>query len=335
MLTIISEKGTQRISTENIQLLNTELSQFTSNNRLALLITFPPGAYFIAVTSPLLIGSAYLNNKILITAGVLRDSVLNDGSFGPLISEVKDMPVSHLSSEEIILLCYFYLNTMPFSISIISNYFSEVGTNPDKALLLAEAVYIARTNRDETEPWFMSQSDCINSQMSYHFIDNQLYYIPVTLDKAFTLQSEKEELQFVFDSLPVDSPANSKITPIVNLERINESGFLIEDHAIIIIGLSLSITELVKISEDKWPMFNMKLLSTIPLYFRDFYSLGKLINVQPEIIQILTSEYHCKTDIISVSVDGRKHFSPINGQRSEFTKSNLTKGIPLFMQILK
>ncbi len=334
MLNLLTENGDYFILPD--QWAEVRNLHFSSVNEqlLSLIIDFSSATDQFYLANPLLINYDCLRNKTLLTPALLRESFLHEAAFNPLRIELEDDSFSGLNTVEITLLTYFYLNPLPFSVSMIARWFTDIYVIPGVAERLANAVFIARTNRDQSEPEFLQKSRALLGKSQRESKEIQNNNNPVNLANTFEL-FEKVYTGFCYDCLDEYQDTGNNEKQKINFSGITESGYLIEDHAIIIVGLSVIITEFVKLTELKWPAFTDALLNTVPVYLRDYYSIGRLITEKPAILLSLYNEGINSMDIIVIPKDGNQQSRKLEDEADCLICSVHSSAIPLFLRITK
>lgn len=309
---------------------------FSSSNEqvLSLIVDFSPETCQLYLANPQLINYDCLSNKTLLTPALLRESVLHEAAFSPLRVELEDESISGLKMIEITLLAYFYLNPLPFSISMIARWFTDSCTIPVVAGRLANAVFIARTNRDDSEPEFLRKGKLLSVKPESQGKDIQKNDHPENLAEAFELFT-KVDTEFSYDCLDEHQDNGNNEKRKINLSGIMESGYLIEDHAFIIAGLSVSITETVKLTELKWPAFTDAVLIEVPVSLRDYFSIGRLIAEKQAVMLSLYNEAISSIDIMVIHKDGKQQTQKLEIQSDWLICSCHSSAIPLFLRITK
>jgi len=304
------------------------------DNSLALVIERNREDSSLSITNPKLIHSNCLNNKFVINPGKLIDSLQNDFCFRPLQNALSENAITRLSPDEISILSYFYLNTQPFSVSLISRWFSDAGTARLKADSLAKIVFLARTDKEDQEPDFINDIDRLHSRMIRESIQDNYRNTPLNLKDLFELTVRNPDYKPTYDSLGINHLLAEKSGPEIYLGELDETGFLIEDHAVIIAGLSVKVTEFAKLTEDKWPQFTTSLLNDIPIHFRDYYSLGRLLLEQSSLLLKLCIENNLEMSIICHSPYA-ENTSHLVSDFETLLFSNHFSEIPLILKIKK
>lgn len=305
-----------------------------SKESLSLVYFKENGYHSFAITCPSLLPSNCLNNKLVVLPDVLISAFTDDQTFAPLVLSFRQHFMNKPEPDELTLLCYFYLNPVPSSVSFITRWFTDAGTAPERASVLAKLVYIARTDKDDKEVGFIEDYKRTHNHESVTSENGKSILFPQSLSEAFNPLLVSDGSLLTYDCLSQNHPGNGESATIIRLDRLSETGFLIEDHALLIVGLSVSITELARLTEHRWPLFYKGLLTEIPLYLRDFYSLGRMIFEKPDIIQRLQSDFNITMDVISFSPDGTKPSSNILSP-GLLTASKDRPEIPAFLRILK
>lgn len=305
-----------------------------SKDSLSLVYSTVNGYHSLALTCPSLLPSNCLNNKLVVLPDVLISAFTDDQTFAPLALSFRQHFKNDPEPDEIALLSYFYLNPVPSSVSFISRWITDAGTTPERASVLARLVYIARTDKDDQDVGFIEDYKRTHNLESETCENGKSILFPLSLSEAFNLLLASDHSFLTYDCLSQKHLSNGEFAPIIGLDRLSETGFLIEDHALLIVGLAVGITELARLTENRWPLFYEGLLEEIPLYLRDFYSLGRLLTEKPDIILCLQTDYNLTMDVISFSPDGSKLISNI--VRPDLLRASKDRPeIPAFLRIMK
>jgi hypothetical protein len=310
------------------------ITQNSVNEPLSLILTADKGSFYTSVTNPVKIPPGCLINKLIVSPELLENALYNDQVFAPLVLEINKLSIPAPNRNELALLGYFYLNPTPSPVSLINRWFTDAGTEPQKASVLSEIVYNARTEKGGEDPDFFRGINKDPDRKIENSNPEFTIYHPENLTEAFEILTNNNESILVYDCLIKSNPGSKNQESIIGLDLLPETGFLIEDHALMIAGLSVTITELVRLTAFKWPLFAESLLLEVPLFLRDFYSLGRLMAEKPEIISLLQYHYQIITDIIvSLPDDGQESID--DRSIGQYTMPNSRKGIPVFLRIQK
>lgn len=303
-------------------------------NSLSLVYCKENDYHSYALTFTSLLPSNCLNNRLVVLPEVLKHALTEDQTFAPLALSFRQHFMNDPEPNEITLLSYFYLNPVPSSVSLITRWFIDSGTAPERASVLAKLVFIARTDKDDQDAGFIQDYEIRHNYESEICENEKSILLPLCMSEAFNLLMASDDSFLTYDCLSQKHLNIRESATTLRLDRLSETGFLIEDHSLLIVGLAVCITELERLSEHKWPLFYEGLLAEIPLYLRDFYSLGRLISEKPEIILGLQSDYNLTIDVISFSPDGKKHSSNFIGPGLLIASKDRPE-IPAFLRILK
>ena len=334
MIILINSKKIIQIPAE--EWLNSAEIHFPTspNNSLALVVEREQERTPLSITSPISINYNCLNNKFIIKSEKLFESLQNDICFKPLLNALNENAITNLSYDEISLLSYFYLNEQPFSVTLISRWFSDAGTSQAKAENLAKIVFMARTDKEDVEADFIKDIDRHHSRMVRESIQDNSINTPGNLNELFELTVRNPDYKLNYDSLGINHLPAKKSGPEIYLSELNETGFLIEDHAFIVAGLSVKVTEFAKLTEDKWPHFTTSLLNDIPIHFRDYYSLGRLLLEKSALLLELGIDNNLEISIICHSPQAgiTSHF--VSDFEAQHFSSPFSE-IPLILRIKK
>jgi hypothetical protein len=334
MISVPAENGKTDMTTNEWTEEKQLYSYSCSSESLSLIVSIDKGYSSFALTSPQILPSGCFDNKLVVLPEVLKHAISEDQTFAPLSLALSQQMVTDLKPNEFNLLCYFYLNPPASAVSMITRWFIDSGTEPGRALVLAQLVYIARTDNEGEEAGFIKDFGLSIPKGRNTPQNGNPQLSSDNLTDVFKIIMQSERPILAYDCLSLTEENAQESTTIITLNKLTETGFLIEDHALLIVGLSVSITELARLTEHRWPLFYEGLIAEIPLYLRDFYSLGRLITEKPDIILRLQSDYNHTVDVISICPDGTKQSSNIV-RHGLFTASRDKPEIPAFLRILK
>jgi len=335
MITLVKENGIQLLIPDEWPDYRKRHTDKFPEDVLCILANIRVSPYSLYISTPKHTGSLSLNNRILITPEAVNPAFQFHQSFEPLRRELKNCILSGFKPNEIALLAYFYLNPLPFSVSLITLWFIDAGADEIRAGELASAVFIARTNREDAELWFINDLAMSDAGYKDQYPDNFQYHTPQNLDEVLNLLLKSGDVAFSYD--PLDPPPHNKMdsTLHINMESIPECSFLIEDHSVVISGLATTITEMAGLSEIKWPVFHRQMVDSIPLYLRDFYSTARLVTEKPEVLLSLLQEHSCEIDLISIDRDGKTLNTRLESWYSNSGRQQGRLEIPVYLRIMK
>ncbi|KAF0198500.1 MAG: hypothetical protein FD166_1141 [Bacteroidetes bacterium] len=335
MITIIKENGIQLLNADewpDYKKMNTAIFP---DDIFCILVNISVSPYSLTISSPNHSGPGILNNRVLITPEAVNLAFQFHQSFDPLRQELMNSPVSGFKPNEIALLAYFYLNPLPFSVSLITRWFIDAGLEVIRAQELADAVFTARTNRESAELWFINDEILSYSEPGDLLPDLQHHHTPDNFGDVLNLFQKSTDVSFSYDPLDLLLPDKTDSTLHINMGRIQECSFLVEDHSFVIAGLATTVTEMAALSEIRWPVFHSMMIDSIPLYLRDFYSTGRLVSEKPDVLLSLLQEHSCEIDLISIDRNGKVLNTTL---KSWYTKSGSQEGrveIPVYLRIRK
>ncbi|GAP44580.1 hypothetical protein TBC1_12389 [Lentimicrobium saccharophilum] len=219
----------------------------------------------------LLSGSMIYTPKGLV--GLLKECSF----FVPLSGLVNEYSLTRPENHELLTaVVFFYLNLNPFPTDLMSLWLMETGIAKDTADRISEAVFICRTEKDEStglsDKFFKKVNPGVSTNSFYNHRLAQPDDIP-----AFT---GAEGLALVYDLFTFHRIAdNHKGDRYLLLDQLPETGFIVQDHHHLVLGLSITLLELSVISESVLPeLFNLILRKTV-LWERSLLSLGSFIQL--------------------------------------------------------
>lgn len=219
----------------------------------------------------LLSGSMIYTPKGL--AGLLKECRL----LGPLSGLVNEYSLTKPKNHELLTkVVFFYLNPNPFPTELMSLWLMETGIAKDTADRISDAVFMCRTEKDEStclsDKFFQKVNPGVSTNTFYNHRLAQPDDIPAI--------SGAEGSALVYDLLTFHRYAdNHKAEKYLLLEQLPETGFIVQDHHHLVLGLSITLLELSVISESVLPeLFNLIRRKTV-LWERSLLSLGSFIQL--------------------------------------------------------
>jgi len=248
----------------------------------------------------------------------------SDPAFMPMLLNLSQN--AFFKGNAIMLAVYFYLSNLPFSPTLIALYLKEAEIPENEAYLMAEKVFLVRTEK-ELDPQFVSDQ----------------YSLPTFLAKApllsdiFTQLSDKEslsgEIRFIFDSLMV-CDIKSQSCSVVDISKLKIALTLISDHHRLLAGLALTIEEISGIVESLWPEALAFLFEKVPVGKRSFTSLSTLLEHEPQFIGFLKSKHNITPRLVFQQKDQRLVSVPYPENATFSSIYNSEKGIPVILELL-
>lgn len=302
---------------------------------LALLFGADPMNRSIRLIDPAQTGITCFRGQILISPWLIRTSWPNDPLFDPVRLLVDDADPGTLSDNELCLICYFYLNLSPFPADLMKLWLIESGTESGRATRLSDCIYLSRTEKGDTEPVFLErQMVTINESDDPENRHTSIVYA-ANFSEAFTFIEKNPKTPVIYTCFEADFGRTSESLSFLSLERINDTGFLVEDHAILIIGLSVTTTEILRITAGKWPVFTGKLLYEVPPGLRDLIPLNALLKYLPNLFERLQQEAFCSLSITGIQQDGKYHTFPYESGRIHELLTPGRELLPVYLRIVK
>lgn len=312
----------------------------------AFLSTFRPGSLILVYAdhpfsdiyylgSPELIKAGCLDEKLIISQEAIRQALFGHESFNPLRSILDKYPSLTNDGDIMVLLVYFYLNPFPFSVSLISTWLEELKTGISDADRLAESVFEARTNRTDEKPWFYDSFSPFNLRGHCDDVTLNGRISPDDLPAAFNLMHNNKSCVIQYDALQLSWSDPLISTQVICLDKVMECGFLVEDHAALVVGLATTVTELAKLAEAGWPRFLNLLLESVPLTLRDFYSTGRLLTEMPDLFRFLITACSVKIGILSATNETNQIIIDFGQFMTGFSQGRWASTIPVCMIIYK
>ncbi len=197
--------------------------------------------------------------------------------FAPLSGQVTEYSLTKPENHELLTaVVFFYLNLISYPTDLMSLWLAETGVVKDTADRVAEAIFMCRTEKEE--------SACLSDKF---FSKVKQGSSTCTLCKNRLIQpadiseiSGTEGSTLVYDLLTFHRIADMhKGGKYLLLDRLPETGFIIQDHRHLVLGLSITLLELSGVTESVLPeLFNLILRKTV-LWERSLLSLGSFIQL--------------------------------------------------------
>lgn len=230
------------------------------------------------------------------------------------------------------LIFYFCLNPVPSPVTLIERWITDAGIESERAISLAKDVYGLRTGISESTVEQVENYIKLAAGKSLPYSYKTHGRVPASLDEAFIPGAAEPWTIMLFDQF--SEPGSSEEDLYLYADQLAETCMLIEDHAYIVAGLSITVTRLARMTESGYPFFFNSLLDTIPIAQRDIYSLGRLLNEHPDLFALLANRYNVKIHVISVNQAHAyfaAEFSPGKGLSSGYIPDTL----PVLLRLTK
>lgn len=265
-------------------------------------------------------------------ASALESLATSDERIARLLEIQSENQPENTRNKLLSLIFYFSFNNVPSSSTLIQRWLTDAGIEASEVLFLAEAVSGIRTGLSESTHEKVEYYLKLMVEQASADPDKGRGIEPGYLDEAFSLPGVNYGLMPCFDRYSGnDSPGEGYC---FYADQIAETSMLIEDHACIVAGLSISVTQLARMTESAYPLFFNNLLKTIIISERDILSLGRLLHEYPDLFSVLSDQYKVRLHLISVN---REHtyyateFIPGKG----FSASLIPDALPVFLRLTK
>lgn len=183
--------------------------------------------------------------------------------FTPIIQPLKRTCLDRLTESQLIVVVYFYIHSQPYSSSLMKQWFIDCDCDVDLVDHLTETIYNARLERPQMELLDLTTRSIEPTNHSYS----------KKLEDALKLM-DTPTYQWKFDRLPDPTLQTEQW---IDLYNYKETAFLIEDHSCIVIGFTVTATELIQLVSG-YNHSAIGLLSTqLPVYIRDHVSLARML----------------------------------------------------------
>ena len=302
------------------------------NHDLILCMHTEPGADCILTDRKHLLNGNWHSPLLVFGTATLEALGQQDESIARLLDYHANNQPDAIRNKILYLTFYFSLNPVPSPVTLIERWLTDAGIESARAIRLAKDVYELRTGIsdstvDQIENYVKLAAG--KSLPDSHKIHVQ---VPDSLDEAFNLKVAKPWQMPLFDQFA--EPGSSEEDLYFFADQLAETCMLVEDHACIVAGLSISVTRLARITESGYPFFFNSLLHTIQIAQRDIYSLGRLLNEHPDLFALLANRYNVKIHVISVNQAHAyfaAEFSPGKGLSSCYIPDTL----PVLLRLTK
>lgn len=258
-------------------------------------------------------------NEVLLIKTVLSDIVPGYKRFLKTLSGY--------SFNQTALIVYFLFNERTFNREVIYRWLGDCGL--ENNYQLADQIYLLRIENLE--------SINIATQTIYNELQHRMLTVNNTQNELVTLAfvlnevNSGKEICFCYDDYTKTKACGSNL---IDLSKINETLFEVEDKSCIIIGLSVSFTSFIISVSNERTLLMETLCNTVPIELRDKYCVYTVLNMFPQISGILTLHGYKDMECYGVNKLG-KLIKADNFLIDSEQKDEKIGIIPLFIKIIK
>ncbi|MDD3742037.1 MAG: hypothetical protein PHX54_00260 [Lentimicrobiaceae bacterium] len=233
-----------------------------------------------------------------------------------------------------LLALFFYLQQQSLSMAFMETWFVESGLSGHAATELAGSIYWLRLERDD---------ETMESLINHHAIistpgaDQQTQSIaaPAEVSEAFALAANNDTI-ILYGLFDVIHSKGKPSASLLKLELLNETNFLVEDEAHLLLGFSLPVFTLMAVTAGPLPSFTKWLKTHTEIAARTYQSLGfiteyffneSIAALSRDVDQVNLVSYHPATGFTqqTFTKDWKKH----SGAQPDYS------GLPLFLLLNK
>ena len=197
--------------------------------------------------------------------------------FAPLSGLVNEYSLTKPENHELLAaVVFFFLNLISYPTDLMSLWLAETGVVKDIADRIAEAVFLCRTEKEESA----CLSDKFFNKVKQGSSTCTLCKNRLTQPADISEISGTEGSTLVYDLLTFYRIAGKhKGGKYLLLEQLPETGFIVQDHHHLVLGLSIMLLELSVISESVLPELFMLIRRKTVFWERSLISLGSFIQL--------------------------------------------------------
>ncbi len=236
-----------------------------------------------------------------------------------------------LTEDQLTTSLYFLLRESMTSELLMQQWFSDLGVNKVEGEELATFIYHTRIN------YLEELSDFI-----YHYADPLRSFSALNLDNLLSQLKSGNKLYWYYKNNSRELHAKNSDSKI-NLARLPEASFLMEDHDCIVIGFANSFTSFIEVILHSYPALLPELCSFVPLAERDTTAIGTLLEYDIRFLKYVSSQFK-RVDFMGLDSAGRlkewESFSAsddrtYNNMNNFFSPMNEQTVVPLFIKLIK
>jgi hypothetical protein len=251
--------------------------------------------------------------------------VMSEELYSHLMKNDKDLLIPSLTKNQQIVLLYFFHIPYTPSFLIMNQWFTDINCDFALSQYLSNLVYKSRNDgKHDADILFEVFSDTLLTENIFSFSNYNLNNKTVW---NFNLVSELKEDE----------------SDIANLVAIRESYFLIEDHACLITGFSVSYTSFLELISGYQSDILHPLCKLVPLQYRDIKTIGQIFIEYHEIFTILTKTFSKGFEFYGINHSGKLiNYTSLFNTKGEvnfrdwiFNMSRDVSIIPLFIKFDK
>lgn len=210
--------------------------------------------------------------KIVISQKSLAH-LFNERWIVPLINNDKDGLIKRVSSNQLIVLIYFYILPQSPSLLIMKKWFSEINCDSFQIEYLSDLIHKTRIS-DNYDPDSFYNLHCESTVNEMILSYNELN-LHNKISWSFNLELDNSEV-------------NSRSA---NLTSARESYFMIDDHSFMFVGFSISFRSFIELLSAYKPDIFDSLCRLVAIQDRDIKTLGQILIEVPEIEEIIRKTF--------------------------------------------
>jgi len=233
-----------------------------------------------------------------------------------------------------LLALFFYLIQQPLSIPFMEEWFIESGLNEQAAHALSEFIFWSRLDRDDEE-----MEQLVNGLAMLRELptlqQRPEYITPSDITHAFRLAFVPDTIRLYGSFDPFDNRLNAT-HKILQLELLNETNYLIEDEAHLLLGLSLPLFTVMVAASGPLPTLNEWLKQHTSIAERTHRSLGYMTEYfYSECFEALNKDV-ALVNLVSYNQESGFFQQPLHRNWNNSADSgDRFSGLPLFLLLNK
>lgn len=223
--------------------------------------------------------SGFLGSNKVFSASFMHNIVLNHEYFAPLSKAIAEAQEDNIEIKPatFVLLAWYYLTDSAISVPFMQQWLVADGYTEEKAQTLTLSVYIARTDRDDSdEACWVSIKDAFDLMIG----TQEMRQIKISSkEDYFKSIATQECYSLVYDDFAAyECISSDKQEHAINCRYIPETAMLVEDHHHIILGLSTLLCEVMTLCDFAVPTLNSFILDKVRRSETTFMSLGSFLH---------------------------------------------------------
>lgn len=281
--------------------------------------------------------SGFLGSNKIYSASFMHNIVQTHEYFAPLSNAIAEAQENNIEikPESFILLAWYYLTDSAISVPFMEKWLISDGFTEQKAKTLTLSVYIARTDRDDSDDvCWVSIKDAFDLMIG----TQEMRQIKISSKEDYFKSIDKQDSYcLVYDDFAAyEWIASDEQCYAINCRYIPETGMLVEDHHHVILGLSTLLCETITLCDFGAPTFNAFILDRVSLSETTYISLGTFLHKYADELAEFINENNLKFSLKVMDNNFIASSVFLEEGISNFTSQNPEAPLlPLFLDIEK